>query len=57
MPWYMNPIITCKVLNRIASRNSQASLKELGSLLDFMTQTLWSKQERFLEKQEDLDKP
>lgn len=50
MPWYMNPAITCRVLNRIAKRHSHDSLQELGSLLDCTTQTLWSKQERFLEK-------
>lgn len=57
MPWYMNPVITCKVLNRIASRHSHDSLQELGMLLDYTTQTLWNKQERFLEKIEGLDNP
>lgn len=48
MPWYMNPVITCKVLNRLANRHSRRSLGELNSLLDQATQLLWRKQEDFL---------
>lgn len=47
MPWYMNPASSRKVVNRIASRYSRASLQELGSALDLVTQRLWSKQEFF----------
>ncbi|HEX9024588.1 MAG TPA: hypothetical protein VF799_12190 [Geobacteraceae bacterium] len=47
MPWYMNPVTTCKVLNRIASRNAQASLRELTAVLDRATEKLWSKQEEY----------
>jgi hypothetical protein len=46
----MNPILTRKVLNRIANRHTKDSLQDLDTLLDYTTQTLWSKQERFLEK-------
>jgi hypothetical protein len=52
MPWYMNPVMTRKVLNRIANRYPKASLQDLDALLDYTTQTLWSKQERFLEKKQ-----
>lgn len=48
MPWYMNPVITCKVLNRLANRHSRDPLRELNSLLDDATQLLWRKQEHFL---------
>jgi hypothetical protein len=47
MPWYINPAITCKVLNRIANRYPCANLHELKTTLDHATQLLWSKQENF----------
>lgn len=50
MPWYMNPKSTCKVINRIANRYSQASLQELRTVLDRATQNLWNKQEYYYEK-------
>jgi hypothetical protein len=46
----MNPIMTRRVLNRIANRHPKASLRDLDALLDYSTQALWNKQERFLEK-------
>ena len=50
MPWYMNPASTCKVLNRIANRYPQATLKDLQRIMDHATQKLWNKQEYFHEK-------
>jgi hypothetical protein len=47
MPWYINPVKTCKVLNRIATRYPRANLQDLKTTLDNATQLLWSKQERF----------
>jgi hypothetical protein len=47
MPWYINPVITCKVLNRIANRYPRANLQELKTTLDNATQLLWSKQEHY----------
>jgi hypothetical protein len=48
MPWFMNPAITCKVLNRLANRHSRESLRDLNALLDHATQLLWRKQECFM---------
>ncbi len=50
MPWYINPISTRKVINRIASRYSCASLQDLQSVLDRATQNLWKKQECYYKK-------
>jgi hypothetical protein len=47
MPWYTNPVITCKVLNRIANRHSCANLHDLKTTLDYATQLLWRKQEHY----------
>lgn len=47
MPWYTNPAITCKVLNRIANRNSHTPLHNLRSVLDSATESIWKKQERY----------
>ena len=47
MPWYNNPDITCKVLNRIANRYRHAPLQDLNKTMDYATQLLWIKQERF----------
>ena len=49
MPWYMYPAITCRVLNRIANRNPHASLREIHTMLDCATQSIWNKQERYYE--------
>ena len=51
MPWYMSPTTTCKVLNRIANRHQRAPLRDLTTLLNHATEKLWSKQERYYEKQ------
>jgi len=50
MPWYMNPNLARKVLNRIANRHPQAKLRDLQLVLDHATQKLWNKQECFYEK-------
>jgi hypothetical protein len=50
MPWYMNPIYTRKVINRIANRHSRDSLTDLQSVLDQATQCLWNKQEFYYKK-------
>jgi hypothetical protein len=47
MPWYNNPVITRKVLNRIANRHPRASLQDLTSTLDYAMQMIWSKQEHY----------
>ena len=50
MPWYMNPISTRKVINRIANHYSCASLQDLQSVLDRATQRLWDKQDCYCKK-------
>jgi len=50
MPWYMNPIRTCKVLNRIANRHRHVPLRDLNSVLDQATEKLWNKQECYYSK-------
>lgn len=47
MPWYTNPVITCKVLNRIANRYEHTSLHNLRSILDHVTELIWRKQEHY----------
>jgi len=50
MPWYTNPTLTCKVLNRIANRHPRASLNDLKATLDSATQKIWNKQEHYYTK-------
>jgi hypothetical protein len=47
MPWYTDPVITCKVLNRIASRYESSSLQDLKFILDRVTESIWRKQEQY----------
>jgi hypothetical protein len=47
MPWYTNPVITRKVLHRIADRHAHASLQELNTTLDKATQSIWNKQNQY----------
>lgn len=47
MPWYNNPVITCKVLNRIASRHERLSFESLKLVLDYATELIWRKQEQY----------
>jgi len=48
MPWYNNPVITRKVLNRIANRHPRATIQDLNVALDYVTQLIWSKQEHYI---------
>lgn len=52
MPWYTNPVLTCKVLNRIANRHPRATTRDLDTILDYATQLIWSKQEHFYSRYE-----
>ena len=47
MPWYMNPVVTCRVLNRIANRYQRTPLQDLKAILDQATQLIWAKQENY----------
>jgi hypothetical protein len=47
MPWYTNPLITRRVLHRIASRHARSSIQELNAALDKATQMLWNKQHNY----------
>jgi len=47
MPWYTNPVITRRVLHRIASRHARSSIQELNAALDKATQLLWNKQHNY----------
>jgi hypothetical protein len=47
MPWFTNPVLTCRVLNRIANRYSRAPLQDLKTTMDIATQSIWSKQEHY----------
>jgi hypothetical protein len=49
MPWYTNPVLTCKVLNRIANRYERSSLQNLKFVLDYATETIWKKQKDYYE--------
>jgi hypothetical protein len=51
MPWYNNPAITSRVLNRIANRHPRASTQDLNMTLDRATRLIWSKQEDYYERQ------
>ncbi|WP_041532362.1 hypothetical protein [Pelobacter propionicus] len=52
MPWYNNPVITRKVLNRIANRHPRATIQDLDRALDYATQLIWSKQEQYYESRQ-----
>lgn len=47
MPWYTNPALTSKVLNRIATRYELAELQELNIVLDNAVALILSKQEQY----------
>jgi len=49
MPWYTNPVVTCKVLNKIANRHDRSKLLDLKSVLDHATEQIWKKQEQYYE--------
>jgi hypothetical protein len=50
MPWYTNPVLTCKVLNRIANRYERMALRDLKSVLDHVTELIWRKQEHYYDR-------
>ncbi len=56
MPWYNNPVITRKVLNRIANRYPRATIQDLNRALDYATQMIWSKQEHYFENETPIRK-
>lgn len=47
MPWYTNPAIFCKVLNKIASRYELSALQELNNVLDNAVASILRKQEQY----------
>lgn len=47
MPWYTNPAIFCKVLNKIASRYELSTLQELNTVLDNAVASILKKQEQY----------
>lgn len=44
MPWYKNPLTTCKVLDKIARRYENSSLQQLRNVIDSVTELIWEKQ-------------
>jgi hypothetical protein len=50
-PWYLDPVKTCAVLNRISKRFTFQQLVELKAAMDYYTMKLWSKQEAFYARQ------
>ncbi len=50
MPWYTNPVRTCKVLNRIARHYENSSLQNLRFVMDHATESIWRKQETYYER-------
>lgn len=46
MPWYMYPMVTCRVLNKMANR--VLDNEGCRDLMDKLTMRLWSKQESYL---------
>lgn len=57
MPWYMNPVETRKVLNRIANRYQRTPLQDLKSVLDRATELIWSKQESYYQNRREPGQP
>lgn len=49
MPWYTNPITTCKVLDKIATRHEHTALQDLKSVLDNAIASILKKQEHYHE--------
>jgi len=47
MPWYKNPLTTCKVLDRIARRYESSSLQQLRDVIDYVTELIWTKQDHY----------
>ena len=57
MPWYTNPVMTRKVLDRIANRHPRTTIQELGAVLDYVTELIWRKQENYVKALELPRKP
>jgi hypothetical protein len=49
MPWYTDPVTTCKVLDRIARRYDRTTLHDLRSVLDNVVASILKKQEHYHE--------
>lgn len=47
VPWYTNPVLICKVLNRIAVRNERSALQDLKFILDESAALILKKQDDF----------
>ncbi|MDD2736802.1 MAG: hypothetical protein PHF56_22945 [Desulfuromonadaceae bacterium] len=47
MPWYFNPVTTCKALNKIACHYETSALQDLRSALDHATELIRRKQEHY----------
>lgn len=50
MPWYTNPVVTCKALDKIASRYEHSALQDLRSVLDHATELILRKQVHYYER-------
>lgn len=47
MPWYINPVKTTQVLNKIANRYTCSTLQDLRSVLDNVTELVRRKQDQY----------
>jgi hypothetical protein len=47
MPWYTNPVTTCKVLDKIAKRYERTTLHDLKFCLDNTVALILKKQENY----------
>jgi hypothetical protein len=49
MPWYTDPVATCKVLDKIAKRYDNTTLHDLKSVLDDVVSSILRKQMHYFE--------
>ncbi len=49
MPWYTNPAMICKVLDKIAKRYGQTNLYDFKPVLDNAIASIFKKQEHYHE--------
>jgi len=47
MPWYTNPVTTCKVLDKIAKRYEHSALHDLKFCLDSTVALILKKQDQY----------
>lgn len=47
MPWYTDPNLTCRVLERIISRYPDCSMGDLRSGIEKIIEQIWQKRESF----------